>query len=401
MTFIRQLISAVAQLLLVVLIARTLGPEGNGQYAMAVMVGQMFTSFLNLGVGPATVYFVGRGEAPITQAWHESLKIWLPITLVGSGAAWLILHYYLSVLLPGVPYFLAIIGMLSFPISLLFQYWLAILQGVEDFKAFNAATLVPPLLTLALASGVIVATDWGVTGLIVAFVLGKLAGLVVVFHALFVHFKKEQGQCLMSNYKKRTISYGWKAHLSNIMAFVNYRADVFLVNFFLAPAATGIYVIAVQLAERLWMPSQALSTVLLPRLSAMHNSSCEARRRLSFRCAFIIGALTSVIAVAASFFLFFLMVPIFGKAYDAALMPLYWLLPGVVLGAAARILSNSIAAMGRPIVNFYCAILTVSVNIVSNVILIPVMGISGAAVATSIAYALNFAVKVLMVKVLS
>ncbi|WP_269851929.1 oligosaccharide flippase family protein [Methanosarcina horonobensis] len=55
---------------------------------------------------------------------------------------------------------------------------------------------------------------------------------------------------MLKNYTKECLGYGWKAHLSNILAFVNYRADLFLVNFFLTPAATGIYLIAVQIAEK-------------------------------------------------------------------------------------------------------------------------------------------------------
>ncbi|MEK9667087.1 MAG: hypothetical protein VW701_08020, partial [Deltaproteobacteria bacterium] len=37
------------------------------------------------------------------------------------------------------------------------------------------------------------------------------------------------------NIAKKTLGYGWKAHLSNILAFVNYKADIFLVNFFMGP----------------------------------------------------------------------------------------------------------------------------------------------------------------------
>ena len=38
LTFVRQLLAAIAQLLLIVIIARELGPEGNGFYALALLV---------------------------------------------------------------------------------------------------------------------------------------------------------------------------------------------------------------------------------------------------------------------------------------------------------------------------------------------------------------------------
>ena len=79
----------------------------------------------------------------------------------------------------------------------------------------------------------------------------------------------------------------------------------------------------------------------------------------------------------------------FGSKYINATGALIWLLPGIVLGSLSRILSNDIAAKGKPELNMYVAFFVVSVNIIANIILIPAMGINGAALATTIAYSVN------------
>ncbi len=75
MTLGRQLLAAFAQFLLVVLIARELGPEGNGFYAMAILIPTMLANFLNFGVGPATVYYVSRGNFNVHQAMAGNLRL--------------------------------------------------------------------------------------------------------------------------------------------------------------------------------------------------------------------------------------------------------------------------------------------------------------------------------------
>ena len=181
------------------------------------------------------------------------------------------------------------------------------------------------------------------------------------------------------------------------MTFVNYKADIFLVNFFLTPVATGIYVIAVQMAEKLWMLSQAASTVLLPRLSSMRSDPI-ARYQLTMRTVYIVGLLTFISSLFLAIGLFFLLDPIFGESYKKSFMPFIYLLPGVLALAISRIKSNCIAAAGKPEWNFYASIFTVTLNISLNVLIIPIYGIVGAAIATTIAYSSDSAIKFYLIR---
>lgn len=397
MTLGRQMAAAVAQLLTVVLIARVLGPEGNGLYAMAILLPSVLSTFLNLGVGPATVYYIGRGSVSAARAVQENLRLAVWVSMFGVVGAIPVIVVWGDTLFPGVPFELLVAGLLAFPISLLLAYWNTVLQGLEDFRAFNWTVLAPPYVTMTAAVIALLVLDGGILAAVVAYLLGQLVGLLVVW--TFVRrIPPGAGEPdAMPRYKRTLLNYGWKAHLSNIMAFVNYRADIFLVNFFLTPVATGLYVIAVQMAERLWMLSQAASTVLLPRLSAMHEDPA-ARYRLTMRAAAMVAALTVAAACALAVLLYFLIAPVFGAEYQASFQPFLWLLPGVIAGAWARVLSNSIAASGHPEWNFYVSVMVVSVNIAGNIVLIPLYGLVGAALATSIAYMLNAVVKVVLVR---
>ena len=43
-----------------IVIARVLGPKGQGIYALAVLLPTLLIAFTNIGIGPATVYHIGK-----------------------------------------------------------------------------------------------------------------------------------------------------------------------------------------------------------------------------------------------------------------------------------------------------------------------------------------------------
>jgi len=395
MTMTRQVVGAFVQLLVVVLIARSLGPEGNGQYAMAILVPTMLANFLSLGVGPATVYFVSRKEFPAGRAIAGNISLGILLSFIGVGLTLPALAGWGIALFPGVPIELLYLGLFAFPVLLLMGFMTTILQALEEFKAFNVVVLLPPFVSLGMVAVTLYVLDMGVYAAVTAYILGQLAGLVAVFWLLCYTRRNASGGLkhfkmfvVDRDYNNAVLKYGWKAHLSNIVTFINYRSDIFLVNFFLSPAVGGIYVIAVQLAEKLWIPSQALSTVLLPRMSGMSQDP-EARFNIARKGFWGITVLTALLGAVSALALYWLIGPVFGDAYRGALLPFFWLLPGVVLWAGARVQANYLAALGKPEWNAYISVVVLIVNITGNIVLIPVYGVVGAAIATSVAYAID------------
>lgn len=155
--------------------------------------------------------------------------------------------------------------------------------------------------------------------------------------------------------------------------------------------------IAVQVAETLWMLSQATSTVLLPRLSAMHQNP-KARMALANKGFLVVSGITAGASLGVACLLYWLISPVFGEEYVEALPAFSWLLPGIIAGAGSRIYANCIAAAGKPEWNMYSAIGVVTVNVIGNILLVPEYGIVGAAWATSVAYCFNALVKAYLVR---
>lgn len=389
LTLVRMGTAIVLGLGVAVLLARVLEPEGYGQYELAILLPMLLSTFLNLGVAPANIYFVGRGSASVQTALDSSVRLWALLSGSGLLIAAVAIAFRRETLFPGVPAEVLWSGMVAFPVALLQAFLTSLLVGVQDFTRYNKALLSTPVATLALAVVLVWALDGGVVAAVATYIGSHIIALGYTWRLLASHVAASgPDEYDSGTYMRDCIGYGWKVHLSNIIAFANYRADVFLLNLFLTPAAVGLYMVAVHIAERLWTLSASVSTVILPRLSQLHEQE-EQRKRITP----IIGRWVLYFSVLGGGVLMIaapaLIAMLFGDDYATSARVLRWLMPGIVLGSMSKILGNDIAARGRPEVNSYASVAVVTVNITANVLLIPRFGVIGAAAATSIAYSLH------------
>ena len=275
---------------------------------------------------------------------------------------------------------------------LLNSYVLSIFQGVQDFRHYNFIAITQPAITLISVIVLVWGFGLGLSGAIISFIIGCTCTISLALYFLRTQLwgKKTAGNNDPERYVSKSLNYGLKAHLGSMLQFLNYKIDIFLINFFLNPAETGIYVIAVQIIERLWLFSQAASTVILPRLSQLHASEKNAESislaplvgRWVLLSTLLGGVVFALMAESAIFF-------IFGDEYARASTILLWLIPGIIIASLTRVLANDIAARGRPELNLYIAAAVLIFNVSGNIILIPQSGIVGAAIVTSLSYLLS------------
>ena len=193
-------------------------------------------------------------------------------------------------------------------------------------------------------------------------------------------------------YGRKAIDYGWRQHLGAVIAFVNYRVDFFFVNLFIGAtvagaAQVGAYYVAIQLGEAMWIISKVVSTVLLPRLAELHDQETTRLQLTPLVCRLVVF-LTFVAAVLVALIARPLMA-VWGPKFAIAAYILMWMLPGIVMWSATRIIAYDFSARGRPELNSYLASVVCVLNIALNVVLIPRIGVLGGAISTTVAYTAN------------
>lgn len=82
-----------------------------------------------------------------------------------------------------------------------------------------------------------------------------------------------------------------------------------------------------------------------------------------------------------------LLIPFFyGIDFLPSVKPFLWLLPGILGITLSKIISANLAGIGKPQYATYASGLAVFITVALDVLLIPPYGITGAAIASSIAY---------------
>lgn len=394
-TLSRQLGGGLLQLVTTILIGRLMGPEGNGAFAIALLVPTALSTFLTLGIPTANVYLVGSGRHSLLTACIGNLRVWLGLVLGGLAFGAYLIAVHGQRVFPTVDASVLWIALGSYPSMLLMNLALSLLQAQERFRQYNLAFISLPTTQLGL-SAVYLLLYGGRSLEHLAWIQLAAATLGAFVACAFLISHVRPLRNTRTGYVAPAVRYGVKAHLSNILSYVNHKIDIFLVNFFLGAQSAGIYVVASQISERLWLLSQGLSTALLPRLSSMSDE--EARRVLTPLLTRWILALT-----AAAGLLLALVAPVvirllFGDDFASADRVIQILVPGIAVGAASRVIASDFSARGRPELSMYTSWIAVIVNTAGNIVLIPILGVDGAAISTSFAYILNLALRCLMYK---
>lgn len=388
LTFSRQFAAGFLKLGVILLIARTLGPEGAGSWSVAQFLPATLGQLLNLGLVSANVYFVASRRAEIQEVWEASRDLALMMALAGILVGMMVVGLAGDIVFPGVDSTLLFLALGIFPVTLFNGLVTGLFQAQRDFRHYNILALTEPVVTLALMGVLWTTTGLSLISAMLVTIIGYGATLVLGLLFLRRHLRLWTPTRDRLGYLRPALRYGIVAHLSNLVTFLNYRLDIYLVNLFLGPAATGIYTIAIRLVEQLWILSQAVSTVIFPLLSALH-AEISSHDLLTV----VIARATLWASTAAGLALLFLGGPLigilFGHEFEQATGVLALLLPGVVLLACARVLANDLASRGKVAINFYISIGLLVINVVGTLLLIRPFGLAGAAIASSIAYALS------------
>lgn len=387
----RQILAILIGLVTSALMARGLGTQLQGLYSLTLLLPLTLISFTNLGISSSTVYYAAHEDYDAATTLHGTLYMTLILGLISLAGGWLVGVFFRESLFPGATtQFLSIAALIT-PLLLLKMNLSAILQGFQDFKRYNLAEIIAQVSMLAFVILFIWVFPLGVVGALLAFLLSNLSATLVMAYFLLKNTGVRALLRMRPNlhFVRDSLSYGMRSYLSDMIAFLNLRADKYLLNIFAGAPALGIYDVAVQIGEKLWIVSRAIGTVLFPRIASMEQDETNRVRLTLFmvRNVFWASALTALVVLP---FLNLGIRLLYGNSFIEAAPGVALLLPGIVSLSASRLLSFDMSGRGKPQINAYAAFFSFVINVLCNVILIPKMGLRGAAISSSISYTSTF-----------
>ncbi|MBI3610062.1 MAG: polysaccharide biosynthesis C-terminal domain-containing protein [Nitrospirae bacterium] len=376
--FTGRVVAASTSMATAVLVSQFMGPIGKGEFAFLTMSAGLLAQVLGLLAGPAVVYLLPRGSRP-SMALAGFLSIGA-LAVLGFAVSWVASS-------AGVrPAWWSVdLGLLGIVVT---TSSYAVLLVYASGRVVSSAwlTAAQPALLLLLLLAAYGNGRQELDLLVPALALSHaLPGIVAM--AILAGSRALQGSLgwrSVASAGGSLAAFGLIVQIANLMQFLSYRVDFFFVRHYLGVSSLGVYSVAVNVAEAIWLVPTAVATVLFSMV-ANAQSSIRMHEHVvqSARASFVVAAVLVIIACSLPTSLWSIL---FGAGFDRVRFALVALSPGVTVFAPGSVVASYFAGTGRFRVNAGASAVGLVVGLVGYALLVPRLGIVGAGLASSVAY---------------
>jgi O-antigen/teichoic acid export membrane protein len=359
--------------------ARTVGAAALGAYSLFMAYYSIIGMVTDGGFGGAATKKISEGEEQ-NAYFSAFLCLRTLFTFVVLVALFICRKYFVDLNDAGIFLWLLIALVLS-------VFYGALYTGIAGLGKMGIYAVGTNLGEVSRVFFQIIAVflGYGVAGLAGGFVLGMATAALFsykFFEFHLVHFNWKHIKALS------TFSF-WLFLTSSGILMYSYT-DRVLIGYYLNNTEVGIYQIAIQLSSLASFATVALRSTLWPKVSRWGKTGDieliekSLSKALIYSLALAVPAMTGGILLGKNL-LYFLYAPEFSAAY----LVLALVLVAQVVNVFQYLFTAYLGALGFQKESFKATIVGAVGNVVLNLILIPIMGINGAAFATLVTLAFN------------
>ncbi|MFC1643531.1 polysaccharide biosynthesis C-terminal domain-containing protein [Chlamydiota bacterium] len=392
-TFFSSILNIAGNFLLSIIIARTLGVKGRGTYFFLITTTTLFSTFIGLSLSAGVNYAIAgmKIEAKRLVIWLINISILQIIVVFIAISAIKYFHLDKYFFPPSFNTFLKFLFMSIIVLSCLYMNLSAILRGSQQHfiaSVLDTSVLILNLLMVFMFYLVFVSFSINITPAMFIFVKCLVSLIVIMIIIRFVSSHKKKRLVKPSHsynnweMSKKILKFSLNGYWGNVIQFLNYRLDIFFVNFFYSVSGVGIYSLSVSLAQMLWMVPISAGIILFPKIAS--EDSQEKRIELTLELSRLCVCFCFLCGIFGAFLSPFLLPKFFGNNFASAIVPLLLLIPGFILYSITIVIAHFMSGIGKPQAFLPIAFSVFFITIILDCILIPSYGVIGAAVARSI-----------------
>jgi len=371
------------------LIARILGPENYGRLSLFLMIAQILVIILTSWSSGAAVRF-GKEEyvkeEKINKVFWSRILMLIPCFLFGISLVLIFRQQIINYIdLPSWAIWLMIGYFLIYSLS---EFLYAIFQATNRLRVLGLIELFECLfLVLGLVSTKIFD---GSASFILALVIGLYLASKFLIGSIFLsrlNLKMFFPIEIEKKTIKRMLNFSYPFVFSTIAAYVINWVDIAVIKKYLDLYQVGFYSLAYKLGNSLKLFGLVLDTVFFPMMIGLLSRQRKDLINLYFkRIAPQIILLWGIIL----FFIFILSQPLipifFGESFSNSISPFIILLVGYYINILAFLYTSILMTFELNkqivIINFLAMLFNVGLDL----LWVPLIGINGAAIATSIVF---------------
>lgn len=368
-------------------LARVMQPDLTGQYFLALSITTIYSVIAEFGITSVTTREIARDSTQARGMIPHALALKLPLmalAVIGSILTGRFLGYELEVQT------LIAISCLVLVIDALQVFFYGVLRGFQALQ-YEAVGIFSGMVTTAVLGGLVLAFAPSLPFLVVALIAGSSVNLL----AASMQVAKRLGWATLiphwsGNDAKLILKMAFPFALAAIFVKIYSYIDSIFISKFLDTSAVGLYAIAYKFTYAFQFLPLAFVAALFPGMSAVAGRDERALERILMRSMWYMAVISAPIvfglyAIAPEAIL------LAGDGYTkatAVLQSLIFVLIPIFLDFPIGALLN---AAGKQATKTTIMGVTMVINIVLNVMLIPQVGILGAAYAALASFIFMFA----------
>lgn len=362
----------------VIFVARYLGPENLGKLSYAQSLIAIFSMFASLGID-SIVY---RDLVAKPEKEDEILGTAIVTKLI-CGVLTFITIIIVATLINDEPLLTWLTGIIALififqPLGVVGHTFNAKVKSKYPSLIGIVTAIVIPLLKLT-----VIFTDQGIIyfAVIIAFEALLVSILNIVFYLHIFHKSVYSFSASITTFKQ-LIHDSWPIMFVGVTGYLYARIDQVMIQHFIDSKSVGLYEAAVRLTEPLgFLPGIVVGSVFPALINAKNQNPLEYKKRLrslATICIGISGSLALIIFIFAPFIVHL----VYGQQFmeSVGILRIYiWSNVGTV---ATMLMYNYFIAENKMRIQLIYTTSGAVLNIVLNLIMIPLLGITGAAWAT-------------------
>jgi O-antigen/teichoic acid export membrane protein len=370
-TYFFKYIATVLTFLTGILIARFFGPEGKGQISSYLFIPQAIILYTEFGLSESIMQFTSK---------KFNINKFFLIRFVFLTLSLSIIIYCVYVFNFNEN-FIKIGLLVPFLLVLIFldQLLLSYIKGIFKIKIFNYNNIIKSFMIF---SGVVLVClfDLNLLFVLKTYLITYL--LSIIFLCYYVISKKEVFEKTIDF--KFFLNYSLNTYLFKVLNSTESIFDKLLIVTFLSLSEFGLYSVVVGLSSVLYTVFvNPISSILLPILNNKSGNSKITQVNFFSR---VIVLPVFVTGLCMIFFSESLIGLIYGGQFKSSYLVFSILLLGVIFKSPMAIFSIFFKSINQPKKLVNISAITMPINIIGGMVLIPKLGILGAAIVSSCTY---------------
>jgi len=378
--------SAVFTFLLRIILARWFGPYDFGLFSMIIVIHGIAVLIGNFGIQLALIKYTAEYKYD-KEKLDEISSAALISSIVCGSITGIILFVFSGLIssifnMPGLAHLCKILAIL-FPFSSFLESLIGLFNGLRIMKSYACLIILRSFLMILFCL-VLAKLGFDVAGAVFGIVLS------VIFSCLLgIKLAKKYLSINLTGFfqnTKKLFLFGIQMFGTNAINLLTNQTDILLIGYFLAETQVGYYAAAVSVTMLFLLIPHAIQRVTYPASSDYwFNNNYQALHKMIDKSMKYSACILLPLGLGIGFFAKEITILIFGLDYIYAILPLYILLIAKVFSGATIVpIGASFSGIGRPDISLKICGFQFVLNFILNVLLIPRLGIAGAALATTI-----------------